>query len=47
VNGYLNNSVDKIMELSGVENITLLGVCQGGTFSVMYAALHPEKVKTW
>ncbi|HMB45551.1 MAG TPA: class III poly(R)-hydroxyalkanoic acid synthase subunit PhaC [Candidatus Methanoperedens sp.] len=45
VNGYLNNAVDKIMERSGLDNITLLGVCQGGTFSVMYAALHPDKVK--
>jgi polyhydroxyalkanoate synthase len=45
VNGYLNNSVDKIMERSGLDNITLLGVCQGGTFSVMYAAQHPEKVR--
>jgi len=45
VNGYLNNAVDKIRERSGLDNITLFGVCQGGTFSVMYAALHPEKVK--
>ncbi len=45
VNGYLNNAVDKIRERSGIYQITLLGVCQGGTFSVMYAALHPEKVK--
>jgi len=45
VNGYINNAVDKIRELSRLDKITLLGVCQGGTFSVMYAALHPEKVK--
>ncbi len=45
VNGYINNVVDKIKERSGLEKITLLGVCQGGTFSIMYAALHPEKVK--
>ncbi len=45
VNGYINNAVDKIRELSGLDKITLLGVCQGGTFSVMYATLHPEKVK--
>jgi polyhydroxyalkanoate synthase len=45
VNGYLNNAVDKIRERSGVDKLTLLGVCQGGTFSVMYAAQHPEKVK--
>lgn len=45
VNGYLNNAVDVIKERSGLDNVTLLGVCQGGTFSMMYAALHPEKVK--
>ena len=45
VNGYVNNAVDKIRERSGLDKITLLGVCQGGTFSVMYAALHPEKIK--
>ncbi|HEY4698946.1 MAG TPA: class III poly(R)-hydroxyalkanoic acid synthase subunit PhaC [Nitrososphaerales archaeon] len=45
VNGYINNAVDKIREISAVDKITILGVCQGGTFSVMYAALHPEKVK--
>lgn len=45
VNGYINNAVDKIRERSGLDKITLLGVCQGGTFSVMYAALHPEKIK--
>ncbi len=45
VNGYINNAVDYIRKESGIDKTTLLGVCQGGTFSVMYAALHPEKVK--
>ncbi len=45
VNGYINNAVNKIRELSGLDKISLLGVCQGGTLSVMYAALHPEKMK--
>ncbi len=45
VNGYINDAVDYIRERSGIDKITLLGVCQGGTFSVMYAAQHPEKVK--
>ncbi|MDI9395621.1 MAG: class III poly(R)-hydroxyalkanoic acid synthase subunit PhaC [Euryarchaeota archaeon] len=45
VNGYINTAVDKVRERKGVDKITLFGVCQGGTFSVMYAALHPEKVK--
>jgi len=45
VNGYMDSAVDKIRERSGLDKITLLGVCQGGTLSVMYAALHPEKLK--
>lgn len=45
VNGYINDAVDTVRERSGLDKITLFGVCQGGTFSVMYAALHPEKVK--
>lgn len=45
INGYLNNAVDKIIEKTKLDKITLLGVCQGGTFSVMYASLYPEKVK--
>ena len=45
VNGYLNNAVDRVRKNSGLDKITLLGVCQGGTFSIMYSSLHPEKVK--
>lgn len=45
VNGYLHNSVEKIKDICGLDKITLLGVCQGGTFSIMYSALHPENVK--
>ena len=45
VNGYMNGAVDKIREMSGMDKITLMGVCQGGTLAVMYASLHPEKIK--
>jgi polyhydroxyalkanoate synthase len=45
VNGYLDNAVEQVRKLSGSDKITLFGVCQGGTFSVMYTALHQEKVK--
>jgi polyhydroxyalkanoate synthase len=45
VNGYLDNAVEKVKELSGAERISLFGVCQGGTFSVMYSSLHPEKIR--
>jgi polyhydroxyalkanoate synthase len=37
--------VEKIKEICGLKKITLLGVCQGGTFSIMYSALHPENVQ--
>ena len=44
VNCYIDDAVDRIRELSNSDRLTLLGVCQGGTLSVMYAALHPEKI---
>lgn len=45
INGYINNCIDEIRERHKIDKITLLGVCQGGTFSVIYSALHPEKIK--
>jgi len=45
IDGYLNNVVDFVREKNGVDSVTLLGVCQGGTFSMIYSALYPEKVK--
>ncbi|MBW4564743.1 MAG: class III poly(R)-hydroxyalkanoic acid synthase subunit PhaC [Mojavia pulchra JT2-VF2] len=46
INGYLDNCVEAIRDRLNIEQINLLGICQGGTFSLSYAALHPEKVKT-
>ncbi len=45
INGYLNDAVDIIREQNKVDAITLMGVCQGGTFSSIYASIYPEKVK--
>lgn len=45
VNGYMNNVVDLIRKRHGIEKINLMGICMGGTFSVIYSALHPEKIK--
>ncbi len=45
INGYLDNCVDYIREAHGVDAINLLGICQGGAFSLCYSSLHPEKVK--
>lgn len=45
INGYLHNVIDCIRSRHGCVSLNLMGVCMGGTFSLMYAALHPEKVK--
>lgn len=45
INGYLNNAVNIVRKRSGLDKITLMGICQGGTFSVIYSSLYPEKVK--
>ncbi|MFW5977981.1 MAG: class III poly(R)-hydroxyalkanoic acid synthase subunit PhaC [Halohasta sp.] len=45
VTRYTDNCVDVVRERSGQESINLLGYCMGGTMSVMYAALFPEKVR--
>ncbi|HOE80373.1 MAG TPA: class III poly(R)-hydroxyalkanoic acid synthase subunit PhaC [Smithellaceae bacterium] len=45
VNGYMNNIVDFIREKHNMPKINLMGICMGGTFSILYAALHPDKIK--
>lgn len=45
INVYIDDCVDFLRKESGQDKINLLGVCQGGTFSLMYTALHPEKIK--
>lgn len=45
INGYIDRCVDAIRRRRGVDKINLMGICQGGTFSLCYAALHPEKVQ--
>lgn len=45
LNDYLDICIDKVRELTGVKQVNLLGICQGGTFSLCYSAMHPEKVK--
>jgi len=45
INGYIDRCVDVIRERHDLDAINILGICQGGTFSLCYSALHPEKVK--
>lgn len=42
---YMGDCVDYIIANSKADKINLLGVCQGGTFSTIYASLHPDKIK--
>ena len=45
VNGYIADAVDFILEKHGLDQLNIMAICQGGTMTVMYAALHPEKIK--
>ena len=45
VNGYIDNCVDVVRDIAQSEQVNLMGICQGGTFSMMYSALNPDKVK--
>ncbi len=45
VNGYMENIVNFIRKKHNIPKVHLMGICMGGAFSVMYSALHPEKIK--
>ncbi len=41
---YLGGCVNHVLDSHGIEALNLIGVCQGGTFSLCYCALNPGKV---
>ena len=45
INGYIDSCVDHIREAHGIDKINILGICQGGAFSLMYSSMHQDKVK--
>jgi polyhydroxyalkanoate synthase len=45
INGYIDRCIDVLRERHDMDAVNLLGVCQGGAFSLCYTALHPEKIK--
>ena len=45
INGYLSRCVDVVAKRHKLSAINLLGICQGGVFSLCYAALNPGKIK--
>lgn len=44
VNWYMDECVNFILEDSKCKKINLLGICQGGNFSICYTALHQDKI---
>ena len=45
INGFLHNCLGHVLDEHKIDAANLLGVCQGGTFSLCYTAQHPERVK--
>lgn len=46
IDGYLGECVDFIRREQGIEKVSLLGICEGGVFTLCYSARNPEKVKS-
>jgi polyhydroxyalkanoate synthase len=42
---FLGGAVDHLREAYGLDAINLLGICQGGAFSLCYSALNPDRVR--
>ncbi len=45
VNSYLDKSIDLIRKFTKSDKVSLFGYCWGGDLALMYASIHPEKVK--
>jgi len=46
IDGYMNDAVDFLRKRHKTPKIHKMGICQGGTFSMIYASLYPEKLKS-
>jgi polyhydroxyalkanoate synthase subunit PhaC len=45
INGYIKRCVDVVAKLHKLDKINLLGICQGGAFSLCFAAIYPHKIR--
>ncbi|HXW28636.1 MAG TPA: class III poly(R)-hydroxyalkanoic acid synthase subunit PhaC [Xanthobacteraceae bacterium] len=45
INDYLAGAVDAVSQQESGERVNVLGICEGGTFSLCYAALDPTAVQ--
>jgi polyhydroxyalkanoate synthase len=46
IEGYLRSCVRHILDEHRIDSLNLIGICQGGTLSLCYTALHPEQIRT-
>lgn len=46
IDGFMNDAVDFIRKANKVDKIHKMGICQAGTYSMIYASLYPEKLKS-
>ena len=46
INQQINACVNHICNSAAIEQVNLLGVCQGGVFSLCYSSLHPQRIKS-
>jgi len=46
VNRYMLHCVEQVCRIRDIDKVNLLGVCQGGTLSLCFTALHPEYVNS-
>ncbi len=45
INGYIDRCVDVLCKHHNRKKINILGICQGGSFSLCYTSLHQNKVQ--
>jgi polyhydroxyalkanoate synthase len=45
VDGYLPRLIEHVANRTGVEQVSVLGYCMGGTMSTIFTALHPQRVR--
>ena len=45
VQRYMENVVEEIKSERGVDQVSMMGYCLGGTLAAVYAALYPEKIR--
>lgn len=45
IDGLIGGCVDEILAIHRLDALNILGVCQGGVFSLCFSALHPERVR--